>query len=609
MITEILTDTSLREVSSPKIFERGVTYASSGAVRVLGEDSHSRPAIRAEVDGTTKYTTSVWIEGDNIVGSCDCPNAGDGWFCKHQVAVALVWRQRLSGLEPLHDEAARQKVQASAKRAQTARNKRESLLAFLRSLPAAALADKLIDLADSYREIHRELRQWQKIAEVHDRPEHLRSLLRDILSVKQAFLPLSETWSYVRQAQSVLPVLRQARERDADSAAQLALHALRRCWAVLMKADDSNGVIGDLTRAIAAEWVAALQRVGAQPAAFGDVYLRVRLDDPFGCFDEKAVEAAIGDTAVQRYRAQLEVAWRKTQESVSAREAERATNAGRGRAARWSRGDDDSDAQLRTLERLHLEQLERIGDVDGAVSVLRTDLSEPHRFAEVTRLLERHNRLREAFANAERACKTFPENAWLQEDLLRCYERDGWVEEAYSLRRKRFDVSPSVERYHQAMSAGVAAGRDGGLLRDELLQALEIAETVSLQRTARTPFKAHSAASKTPLRNVSLRAQVLCSEGRWTEAVELVQPPAVCDARVLRYIALHLDPTRREHSVALLLRAFEHAMRTASTPYREELELVGEIAERLGVQRRAAWLSELRIMFKAKRNFVRDLPS
>jgi hypothetical protein len=183
------------------------------------------------------------------------------------------------------------------------------------------------------------------------------------------------------------------------------------------------------------------------------------------------------------------------------------------------------------------------------------------------------------------------------------------VEEAYSLRRKRFDASPSVERYHQAMSAGAAAGRDGSLLRDELLQALQMAETESLKRTAQIPFNAHSGANDAPLRNVSLRAQILGSEGRWTEALELVQPPAVCDARVLRHIALHLDPARREHSVALLLRVFEHAMRTASTPYHEELELVGEIAERLGVERRTAWLSELRVIFKAKRNFVRNLPS
>jgi len=43
-----------------------------------------------------------------------------------------------------------------------------------------------------------------------------------------------------------------------------------------------------------------------------------------------------------------------------------------------------------------------------------------------------------------------------------------------------------------------------------------------------------------PTRNVSLRAQVLCSERHWNEALELVQPPSVCHPQVLRHLAVHL---------------------------------------------------------------------
>jgi hypothetical protein len=71
---------------------------------------------------------------------------------------------------------------------------------------------------------------------------------------------------------------------------------------------------------------------------------------------------------------------------------------------------------------------------------------------------------------------------------------------------------------------------------------------------------------------------------------------------------LHLDDTHREESRALLLRVFAQAMRTASTPYQDELALVSEIAERLDAADRSAWLAKLRIEFKAKRNFIRDLP-
>ncbi|MBI2319353.1 MAG: hypothetical protein HYU75_20730 [Betaproteobacteria bacterium] len=77
---------------------------------------------------------------------------------------------------------------------------------------------------------------------------------------------------------------------------------------------------------------------------------------------------------------------------------------------------------------------------------------------------------------------------------------------------------------------------------------------------------------------------------------------------MLQHIATHLDDTHREQALELLLRVFRIAMRQSSSPYREELALVGEIARRLDAQRRSAWLSQLRVEYKAKRNFVRGLP-
>jgi hypothetical protein len=50
-------------------------------------------------------------------------------------------------------------------------------------------------------------------------------------------------------------------------------------------------------------------------------------------------------------------------------------------------------------------------------------------------------------------------------------------------------------------------------------------------------------------------------------------------------------------------------MQTASTPYREPLELVGQIIKRQDAATRRAWLADLRTRFKLKRNFIRDLPA
>jgi hypothetical protein len=607
MTAQLLSDAALIQASSPKIFERGKTYASSGAVSIVGEAGDPKPAIHAEVAGTEIYKTTVWIEDGDPAGSCDCLSAADGWFCKHQVAVALVWRHRLLGTEPTVEEEVRKKVQASAKRAQTVKQRREALQEFLRRQPAAALAEKLIDLADTYREIELELQQWHRLSDAE--PEDLKPLVSEILAVGRRFLPLREVYTYVRRAAAVLPVLQGARERNAKSAVALSLHALRRSWAAMMQADDSNGEIGDLCRAIAAEWVAALQGAGALPAAFGDTYLRVQLEDPFGCFDQRAVEDAMGPAALNRYHSALAVQWRLAKDAILARRAERAAKfAARKRGAVDWLQRDDSETRLGTLEDLHLVQLERRGDIDGALEVLREDLSEPHRFSAVTSFLERHNRLREAFAIAEQACKAFPDDWRLQEDLLRCYQRDGWTAEAYALRRRQFESAPSVERFHQTLNAGIAAKEDGAALREQLLQEIEAREIEEMQQYRPSPLSIHRGVSPARARDVSLRAQILCSERQWIQACLLVQPPAVCNPNVLREIALHLDNARCEESIALLLRVLGQAMRNASTPYQNELGLVSEIAERLDPARRSAWLGQLRIEFKAKRNFIRDLP-
>ena len=49
-------------------------------------------------------------------------------------------------------------------------------------------------------------------------------------------------------------------------------------------------------------------------------------------------------------------------------------------------------------------------------------------------------------------------------------------------------------------------------------------------------------------------------------------------------------------------------MQTASSPYHDELALVKEIGRRMDAVRRSEWLAQLRTAYKAKRNFVRDLP-
>ncbi len=269
----------------------------------------------------------------------------------------------------------------------------------------------------------------------------------------------------------------------------------------------------------------------------------------------------------------------------------------------------DTNGELWALERLHLAQLESTGQVDEALAVLRADLLEPHAHSKVIRYLEQLGRFREAFSQAEQGLKAFPDDWRLQDDMLRCYERDGWTAEALAMRRAQFDRGPTVERYHLVLKAGLAAAHDVATLRQSLIVHLAALEVRDRDRSSYRPgFAARRSAAMPAGRDVSLRADVLGSEGRWIEASTLVQPPALCNDRVLGKIARHLPRDHKDRALALLLRVFDGGMERSKSPYRDELALVEEIGRHMDAARRVAWLVQLRIDYKAKRNFIRDLP-
>jgi hypothetical protein len=409
-----LSDSALRRASSSATFQRGSTYASSGAVEVRSEERGDTPAIYATVNGTEPYSTEVWFHDGEVGGTCDCPSAQEGWCCKHQVALALVWRERLTGTAPAIDEEARRKVQASVKRALTVRDRRQALHDFLHSRSAATLADRLLDLADRDHEVARELQQWRKLSEAPHEAADLKALVTEILSPGQDFISWRENYAYVRRAEAVVTLLAKTRERDPSGAAALSLHAMRRGWAALSQSDDSDGNIGELIEAIGAEWVAALKQAGPQPAAFGDTYLQLLLDGPFGCFDTEAAEPAMGEAALGRYRKALAARWRQAKDAVLAAKAEHAALLAKAAMTKkrppYFERDPERDMRLSMLENMYLQQLEAEGDADGALAVMREDMSEPSSYHRVTGLLERQGRLREAFANAELGSKAFPDD-------------------------------------------------------------------------------------------------------------------------------------------------------------------------------------------------------
>src|SRR5205807_6710729 len=80
----------VRALAGDLWFARGEAYFQEGRVRDLTERHGKLSAI---VSGTEDYRVRLWVEGDDLCYSCNCPLGDDEQFCKHCVAVALAWLQ------------------------------------------------------------------------------------------------------------------------------------------------------------------------------------------------------------------------------------------------------------------------------------------------------------------------------------------------------------------------------------------------------------------------------------------------------------------------------------------------------------------------------------
>jgi uncharacterized Zn finger protein len=82
---------TIARLARASAMERGRAYVD----RVL--DLQRRDArLLASVRGSRSrpYAISIWVKGDGLGYVCSCAAGADGEFCKHLVAVALVWVER-----------------------------------------------------------------------------------------------------------------------------------------------------------------------------------------------------------------------------------------------------------------------------------------------------------------------------------------------------------------------------------------------------------------------------------------------------------------------------------------------------------------------------------
>lgn len=583
-----LSDAHLSRRAGINVFARGQTYAASSAVQeaeLAYPQDGACIELRATVMGTQPYACTLQVSGeDALAGDCDCPHAQDGYFCKHQVALGLTLRGLLGGDAPVHDPKAQAKVAAAAKRAQTQARNRETLQAFVQAQSATALAERLWAWAELDRDLMADLKSWAAQSRAGDDPEAVKAAISELLK-SSGFLDWRASGVYAQRAAKVLPLLQQALQADAAHARRLCEHALHRLYRACGDADDSNGQIGDVLHAVKDVLLQCL-RAAPPDASWVDDWFALMQADPWGLWRESEVFDAAGPAVQQAYGRHAEKAWFAWLKAHPPTPTDRTPY-------------DHERAQLR---RRYLDVLKSRGDTQAVIDVMRSHLAGAMEHDDLVTYCEAQGRPREALAFAQAAHKLFPRDLRCEETLLRCYERDGWDEEALALHRQRLERRPSVEHYQALLKAAQAAGRDAVACRAELFAWAETRETAP-------PPRARAWPGSTPdgQREVSTRAEWLLCEGRIDEALALVQAPHRVSVDLLRRLALRLPALQHDQAVPLLMRVFDAGMPGASTPYRNELDLVRETASRMPMPECSQWLARLRGQYKAKRNFIKGL--
>jgi tetratricopeptide (TPR) repeat protein len=468
------------------------------------------------------------------------------------------------------------------------------------------LAQRLWDWAEADGDLMADLKAWAAQDQAHDNPMGLTEAITELLHSRRDFLDRRECASYVHRAEKVLPLLEPWLKKDPARLREMCDHALRCLFKVAEDADDSDGDIGDLMQRVMDLMLDALK---AQPpeAAWLDRWFSLQQADPWGLWSERTVIDAAGPAVQTQFAKRASKDWQDWMARHRAATTAPTTGkavASRNRITASVPIADRYDPERENLRRRYLDCVEREGDPSALIEAMRTSAEQAHEFCNLVACCEKHGKLREAMEHAQLAYKKFPDDWRVEQDVLRCYERDGMSEEALLIRRRQFEKIPDVEHYRAVLTAAKNAGRDPIAYRAELFAWAEARElkaraSPSWSRQARPAGE----------RDVSTRVSWLLAEKRVNDALALVQPPHRCSPELLKTLARKLPASHNADAVPLLLRVFAIAMPNASSPYAEVLAIVKETAARMEPLPRAQWLAYLRAEYKAKRNFIKELPA
>lgn len=539
-------------LAGPRSYDRGVDYIDNVSGLVAGDIS-----VTAAVVGTGRYEVQLDIS-EGLAGECDCPYGEEGNFCKHCVAVALVYLYHaergtlvlIAGQPP------------------------PALPDYLAGLSHDTLVELLLTAAAENPDLRKrlELRAATDAGQPAD-IEHIRSQIDNLLYIGD-YVHYREASDYASRVEEVAGRLTDlAQAGHGEVVVELTRHALATVAESYTSVDDSSGYVGAVLEELAAVHAEVCAEVRPDPDELAGWLLGFRSaghDWPELSLAEYA--EALGEEGMARY--------------------------GEGLAARWrdSPGDDKNYRHFQ-LSRLMEEWATECGDVDLLVRILSDPRPHGIQYRRIAEVLTGASQHHAALEWAERGLAD--PNARVDDSLVDFvvtrYTEAGRRADVLTVRRARFASVRSLSTYQQL--------RDAALVEDSW---------PATRQWALDLLHPSEAARGRPW---EVSGSVLVDILLWEEAVDEAWAAArrygANAAQWLR-LARAREATHADDAIAVYQRQLDrHVEQRQKDAYRQAAELaarVGWLYESLDQgERFAVYLAGLRKVHKSKRNFMAAL--
>jgi uncharacterized Zn finger protein len=522
------------------------------------------------------YSVERWVDDGEPGWSCACPAAEDGSFCKHCVAVALLFDRDA----PVGDELGSAHLRAVPSQPES------DLAGYVAGLDQERLVELVLAQVESDWRL-RERLEAEARAVRGEGPElgSWRKRIDVAFAPYDDFVGYREAAGWARQVDDVIDALEELCDAGhPDAVAVLAEHAHRRADEAIQYVDDSDGWLTGISERLSDLHLRACADGSAEPVALARRLVDLELTSELDGFHRAAATYAevLGDAGLDEYRRIVEPRWEKVAAT------------------------DDTDGW--STERFRLREAMiglalASGDPDEMIAVRSRDLRTPDDYLAIARALEAGGRVDEALDWARRGLDAHADRSWhtppLREFTAELLRHRGDLPGAVELFWDAFERSPSVGTYRRLLDE---AGDDAPRWRRRSIDTLRsrVAETTETTRHDRTARSWRAPAPAAAL--VEILAHEADIDAAWEAATD-----HGCDERTWLTLARARESIHPLDAIEVYEReVFVQIDRKRNDAYRSAVELMARI-ERLAntagePERFHTLLTRVRTEHKAKRN-------